>query len=124
MLDAEWRDHLRGQHDSPFCSGWCASVCAATASDPLRMAHILHFALCCESGSIVCDHGKHRTLSAALILELFFHRAVDYRFASGSHSCPCGKPATEGVGRISAALRSSERYTHRSNLLPEILGLP
>ena len=124
LLEARWPEDNQGQRDTVECSGWCASVCVETASQPRRVAHILNFASWCENGCIVCEHAKHRSLSAAVILELFFHRTVDYKHASGNHPCPCGQPAARNIARISAAFRSLENDTQPRNLLSVILGLP
>ena len=127
LLDARWPNDSPRQRETDKCSGLCASVCIETASNPRRMAHILEFASKCESGCIVCDYGKHRSLSAAVILDLFFHRIVDNRYAFQSRPnrpCSCGHPAAQNIGRISAAFRSLESNTQPLNLLSTILGLP
>ena len=127
LLDARWPDDIPRQRDTDKCSGLCASVCIETVSQPRRVAHILEFASKCESGCIVCDYGKHRSLSAAVILNLFFHRTVDNQYAfqdRPSRPCPCGQPAAQNIARISAAFRSLEHDTQPCNLLSIILGLP
>ena len=126
LLDARWPDDIPRQRDTDKCSGLCASVCIETVSQPRRVAHILEFASKCESGCIVCDHGKHRSLSAAVILKLFFHRTVDDQYAfkdRPNQPCPCGRPAAQNIARISAAFRSLENDTQPCNLLSFILGL-
>ena len=124
LLDARWPDDKQRQRDTAECSGWCASVCIETASQPRRVAHILNFASWCENGCIVCEHAKHRSLSAAVILQFFFHRTVDYQYASRNRPCPCGHPAAQNIARISAAFRSLENDKQPCNLLSVILGLP
>ena len=126
LLDARWSDDIPRQRDTDKCSGLCASVCIETASQPRRVAHILEFASKCESGCIVGDYGKHRSLSAAVILNLFFHRTVDDQYAfqdRPNQPCPCGRPAAQNIARISAAFRSLENDTQPCNLLSFILGL-
>ena len=118
MSDGQVMDRSRG------CTGWCAAVCRETASDPGRMAHILIFASRCKGGDIVCDRGTHRSLSAALILQLFFHRKLVYKYAAKDHGCPCGRHATKNMDSISAAFRTLENPGARRNLLSDILGLP
>lgn len=127
LLDARWPDDIPRQHDTDKCSGLCASVCIETVSQPRRVAHILEFASKCESGCIVCDYGTHCSLSAAVILNIFFHRTVENQYGfqdRPSRPCPCGQPAAQNIARNSAAFRSLENDTQPCNLLSIILGLP
>lgn len=86
ILDARWSG--RGESDER-CAGYCSAVMAHTASSPTRTADILRFATERIAGSVVCQRGKHRSVSAAKILELCFDRNVDYTFAARNHYCPC-----------------------------------
>ena len=123
LLDARWPEADQSARDTPYCSGWCASVCVETASLPNRVADILTFASAGRSGYALCNRGKHRSLSAALILELFFGRRVDYQFASRWRPCDCKRPAHRNKGCIAAAFRSLPNRTRPANLLSFILKL-
>ena len=68
VLDARWEEVDTRTRITNFCTGWCACVCVETASLPNRVADIMWFASYCDSGSVVCRFGKHRSLSAARIL--------------------------------------------------------
>ena len=73
------------------------------------------------------NHGKHRSLSAVVILKLFFHRTLELQYACQerpNQPCPCGQPAAQNIACISAAFRSLENDTQHCNLLSIILGLP
>ena len=123
LLDARWEEADQSARATPGCSGWCASVCVETASLPNRVADILTFASAGRSGYALCNRGKHRSLSAALILELFFGRRVDYQFASRWRPCDCKRPAHRNKGCIAAAFRSLPKRTRLANLLSFILKL-
>ena len=123
VLDARWEEADQSARDTTYCSGWCASVCVETASLPNRVADILTFASAGRSGYALCNRGKHRSLSAAVILELFFGRRVDYQFASRWRPCDCKRPAHRNKGCIAAAFRSLPKRTRPANLLLFILKL-
>ena len=102
VFDARWQD--KAQH-SRTCTGHCMEVCKFTASSPERMGLILRFAQHCRGGVVFCDRGKHRSVSAAKILELLFQRKVSYRFACRHHDYDCcGLPAA--VDELALTLRS------------------
>lgn len=124
LLDARWEEDVRGSRDTSGCSGWCTCVCVETASLQNRVADILEFASWGESGVVVCERGKHRSLSAAHILQLFFHRDVDYRYASTRRACRCGRPAVRHIESICDAFRSLPNRTRPENLLSTKLELP
>ena len=86
-LDARWE--RAGEDYDRACSGYCSSVCLETARNPLRMAHILIFAILQTRGVICCQHGKHRSLSAGLILLLLFHRRIQVGAAFGTPTRRC-----------------------------------
>ena len=90
---------------------------------PKRVADILTFASSGRSGYVLCNFGKHRSLSAALILELFFGRRVEYKFAYRGRPCECERPARRNKGSIAAAFRSLPKRTRQANLLSTILEL-
>ena len=76
ILDARWR----GRQGSGSCKGYCCDVVLEMMRDPERMADILDFACARERGVVACARGTHRSVAAGQVLELFFHRLVDYLF--------------------------------------------
>ena len=98
VLDARWPGHqgIWG------CKGYCYNVVVELMRDRERMADILDFASEQEGGIVACERGTHRSVSAGKVLELFFHRKVDYNFASRDN-CECGQPAKNYMSRLSNA---------------------
>ena len=101
VLDARWY----GSQGTGGHKGYCYPVVRVTCLDERRMGDILDFACLREAGVVACDRGTHRSVSAGKILELFWHRGVDYKFAS-ANNCPCGLPAGSYMRELSSALRS------------------
>ena len=120
VLDARWTG--RGQTDTPGCSGFCASVCAETAKDADRVGDILNFAARRRQGIIVCERAKHRSVSAAKILELVCRRQVDYSYAVRPRCDRCCKKKVEDdLNVIWNALRNLPTETNSTVLLFDAL---
>ena len=116
ILDARWKDDEEPEWGN--CSGHCSSVCIGTARDPERVAHILEFATRCSSGLVCCNRGKHRSVSAAKILQLFFHRSIDYSYAARPHCYDCcQRPAELHVSGVCDSVRSLPRTAQPRLLL-------
>ena len=126
VLDARWERPrgCRERRPSSECSGWCTCWCVHTASSQDRVTDLMEFASYREKGDVVCEHGKHRSLSAACILEFFFARSVNYRHASRQRQCRCEMPAASNLDHINDAFRSLPRQTKTERLLSNRLGLP
>jgi hypothetical protein len=113
ILDARWEG--RG-HANEGCSGYCSDVLLHTASEPTRMYDIFRFASERRAGSVVCMRGKHRSVSAAKILELCFRRSVDYSLAARNNQCNyCRSEAT--ADDVYEALRKLPRPKHGISLI-------
>jgi hypothetical protein len=111
ILDARWE----GRGDSnERCSGYCSDVLVHTASEPSRMYDIFRFATERYEGSVVCARGKHRSVSAGKILELCFHRSVDFKFAARNHPCQCNREGT--ANHVYEALRGLPPPRHARSL--------
>ena len=95
-----------------------------TASSQDRVTDLMEFAAYREKGYVVCSRGKHRSLSAACILDLFFARSVNYGHAFRQRQCQCEMPATSNLDCINDAFRSLPRQTQTERLLSNRLGLP
>ena len=123
VLDARWGGH--GLRDNGACSGFCTSVCMRTARNGKRVSDILRFAQRCCQGIVLCERAKHRSVSASKILELLFHRRVDYRHACKRrcHQC-CGKPAEDYLGDLCKALRTLPGTALSKDSLASCLNLP
>jgi hypothetical protein len=112
ILDARWWG--RGDVDER-CSGYCSDVLVHTASDPSRVHDIFRFAKERCEGSVVCARGKHRSVSAGKILELTFHRRVDYSLAAHNYPCQCNSEGT--ANHIYTALRTLPPPRHARSLV-------
>ena len=123
VLDARWKGH--GEQDTDRCSGFCASVCVAIASCPDRTADILEFAGRRCAGVVVCERGRHRSVSAGKILELVCRRTVDYDFAvrPRCYKC-CGRRAEENFHVVWQAFRNLPSEPSSKVLLADVLRLP
>jgi hypothetical protein len=109
--EARWE----GRGDSnERCSGYCSDVLVHTASVPTRMYDIFRFATVRYEGSVVCARGKHRSVSAGKILELCFHRRVDFSLAARNHPCQCNREGT--ANHVYAALRALPPPRHARSL--------
>ena len=124
VLDARWERPSGPWRPSLDCSGWCTCWCVHTASSQDRVTDLMEFAAYREKGYVVCSRGKHRSLSAACILDLFFARSVNYGHAYRQRQCQCEMPATSNLDCINDAFRSLPRQTQTERLLSNRLGLP
>ena len=117
VLAARWK----GRQGSGPCKGYCCDVVLEMMRDPQRMADILDFASEQEAGVVACARGTHRSVAAGQILQLFFHRHVDYRLAS-RNTCTCGKPAASSMAELSGAARQLASPTYLA-LLRDVLTI-
>ena len=72
------------------------------------MADIVQFAMQREEGVVFCAHGKHRSVSVGSILQILFHRHVNFESCYPREACEhCNDLVSEHrVEEIARVLRS------------------
>ena len=119
VLDARWSG--RGRNNPKNCSGFCSSYIWHAAGNAERMAHILDFASMRRKGVVACERATHRSVSAAKILELSFHRCINWSFATRRGVCSsCTAPNSDSV---LDAMRHLPLVAADTDLLSYHLGL-
>ena len=88
------------------CSGHCLHVAEECILSSLRLRHILRFAMHCRDGRVVCKYGKHRSVSAAHVLQWRCKFQADWSKAA-RRRCGC-ESAVTAQGLIHIAMTQSK----------------
>ena len=125
ILDARWVEWEGGEMETNSCSGYCTRLACATARNPVQFGRVLQFAFLCREGLVCCSHGKHRSVSAAMLLKLCFRRKVDFSRASRDRTSTCCNSAiSSNLTKLCSALRELPVWRSPQQSLSIRLALP
>ena len=134
-LDCRWNDHEHDSYENKH-SGHCREVCVCNAMSARRVADILRFATLlvttnCTDAVVFCKRGKHRSVSAGVILQLLCKCRVNFSEVwtlELARRCNiCDEQIIDNIAPLTQQLRQ-HRYQDtiaiRGRLLSTLLNLP